>query len=83
MAPSLLKDLVFIDDGQRIELPAGTPCEVVAPEVELVADPHRLGLVLGALEERRRRFRPGVAVLLGARVRVISTRLVSSSRGEP
>ena len=76
MPPALLKDLVFIDHGQRIELPAGTTCEVVAPEVELVADPHREGLVLVALEERRRRFRPGVAVLLGGRVRVISERLL-------
>jgi hypothetical protein len=76
MAPSLLKDLAFIDHGLRIELPAGTPCELVAPEVELAGDPHRMGLVLAALEERRRRFRPGVAVLLGGRVRVISERLL-------
>ena len=76
MAPILTKPLVFTDDGVRLELPAGTPCELVAPEVELVADPHREGLVLVALEERRRRFRPGVAVLLGGRVRVISERLL-------
>jgi hypothetical protein len=76
MAPALLKPVVFIDDGVRLELPAGSPFELVAPEVELVADPHRLGLVLAALEDRRRRFRPGVAVSLGGRVRVISTRLV-------
>ena len=83
MAPVLTKPLVFTDDGVRLELPAGSPCELVAPEVALEGDPHRLGLVLGALEERRRRFRPGVAVLLGGRVRVISTRIASSSRGEP
>jgi hypothetical protein len=76
MAPVLMKPLVFIDHGQRIELPAGSHCELVAPEVELANDPHRLGLILGALAERRRRFRPGQVVLLGGRVRVISTRLV-------
>ncbi len=76
MAPILTKPLVFIDHGQRIELPAGSPCELVAPEVALEGDPHRMGLVLGALEERRRRFRPAVAVVVGGRVRVISTRLV-------
>lgn len=76
MAPVLSKLLVFVDDGERIEFPAGTPCEVIRPEAELAGDPHRLGLVLGALEDRQRRFRPGVVVLLGGRARVLPVRLI-------
>lgn len=74
MAPVLSKPLVFVDDGERIEFPAGSPVDVVAPEVALADDPHRLGLILAALAERQRRFRPGLAVLLGGRVRVLSVR---------
>lgn len=76
MAPVLSKPLVFVDDGERIEFPAGTPCEVIRPEVVLADDPHRLGLILAALAERQRRFRPGLAVLLGDRVRVVSARVL-------
>jgi hypothetical protein len=76
MAPAILKPLAFIDGGERSEFPIGSVCNVVRPEVALVDDPHRLGLVLAALEDRRRRFRPGVAVLLGGRVRVVSVRVV-------
>lgn len=79
MAPLLLKDLSFIDDGERIEFPAVTPVEVVSPEMALADDPHRLGLVLGALAERQRRFRPGVAVRLGDRIRVVSARVIGST----
>lgn len=76
MSPALRKPLWFIDDGNRREFAAGSACAVVRPEVALIDDPHRLGLVLAALDERRTRFRPGVAVLLGGRVRVVSARVV-------
>lgn len=76
MAPVLSKPLVFIDDGCRVEFPAGTPVEVVDPEVALAGDPFRLAMVREHLAERRRRFRPGVAVLIGGRVRTISARLI-------
>lgn len=76
MALVLIKDLSFIDDGCRVEFPAGTPVEVVDPEVTLAGDPFRLAMVLEHLAERRRRFRPGVAVRLGGRVRTISARLI-------
>lgn len=79
MSPVLRKPLWFIDEGNRREFPAGSACDVVHPEVALIDDPHRLGLVLAALDERRRRFRPGVAVLLGGRVRVVSARVVDGS----
>lgn len=79
MAPSISKSLVFVDDGKRTEFTAGTPCEVIRPEAELADNPHRLGLVLGALAERQRRFRPGVAVRLGDRIRVVSARVIGST----
>ncbi len=67
-------DTTWFDAGVRVELAAGTPCEIVDPAVVLSRDAHRLGLILIALEERRRSLHPGIAVMLAGRVRVIAAK---------